>query len=272
MIELYHYGTPRHSGRYPYGSGERPFQGEDRSKIQKGISEKKRLAKEITGKDISTRDARVANRTLSDNPIKIKRGNTVQHITGVQFDRIRKGQLYVTATELDNKLYEAFLGMRLKSKGWNPQKVKLTLKEDLKAPSEKTQMNIFSDMIKDNKDEVIKDISSWLLHKGKISSIDDGVDKYQKMPLRDLYMDFNNSLEFVTNLQKKFYDILKRNGYNAVIDEHDKYGSWMQGEKPIIIMDALATVGEFTLEDINSSNKLLSALDDYMMLNRKKGG
>ena len=26
MSELYHYGTPRHSGRYPYGSGEDPYQ------------------------------------------------------------------------------------------------------------------------------------------------------------------------------------------------------------------------------------------------------
>jgi hypothetical protein len=26
--ELMHYGTPRHSGRYPYGSGDRPYQGE----------------------------------------------------------------------------------------------------------------------------------------------------------------------------------------------------------------------------------------------------
>lgn len=26
--ELYHYGTPRHSGRYPWGSGDRPYQGD----------------------------------------------------------------------------------------------------------------------------------------------------------------------------------------------------------------------------------------------------
>ena len=26
MSELMHYGTPRHSGRYPYGSGENPYQ------------------------------------------------------------------------------------------------------------------------------------------------------------------------------------------------------------------------------------------------------
>lgn len=30
---LMHYGIPRRSGRYPYGSGERPFQGEERSKV-----------------------------------------------------------------------------------------------------------------------------------------------------------------------------------------------------------------------------------------------
>lgn len=29
MEELYHYGTPRHSGRYPWGSGDNPFQHED---------------------------------------------------------------------------------------------------------------------------------------------------------------------------------------------------------------------------------------------------
>lgn len=121
-MELYHYGTPRHSGRYPYGSGERPYQSEERSKIQKGISEKKKLAKEVVGKDISTQDARTRNRSISDEPITISKNKTIQHITGIPFERIKAGQLYASATELDNKLYETFLGMRLKSKGWDPKK------------------------------------------------------------------------------------------------------------------------------------------------------
>ena len=29
--ELYHYGIPRRSGRYPWGSGDRPFQSEETS-------------------------------------------------------------------------------------------------------------------------------------------------------------------------------------------------------------------------------------------------
>ena len=36
--ELYHYGTPRHSGRYPYGSGARPYQGEKHDITRAGDS------------------------------------------------------------------------------------------------------------------------------------------------------------------------------------------------------------------------------------------
>ena len=46
MAELYHYGTPRHSGRYPWGSGDNPFQHESdflnsyRKLKDQGLSEK----------------------------------------------------------------------------------------------------------------------------------------------------------------------------------------------------------------------------------------
>ena len=34
--DLEHYGTPRHSGRYPWGSGENPYQGDEN--FQKHLS------------------------------------------------------------------------------------------------------------------------------------------------------------------------------------------------------------------------------------------
>lgn len=37
--ELCHYGTPRHSGRFPFGSGKRPFQGVSSIKRKKYINE-----------------------------------------------------------------------------------------------------------------------------------------------------------------------------------------------------------------------------------------
>lgn len=266
---LYHYGTPRHSGRYPWGSGKRPYQSEEDSKVEKGITEKQRLVKEVLGKEISRDDARVKNRTILDDPFTIRKGETIQHITGVSIEKLKSGQFYVSATDLDNKVYETFLGLRLKSKGWNPQKLTLSIKEDLKAPSEKTQMEVFSDMLKNGKKQVITDISQWLLHKGKINNIEEGINKYQNKSLRDIYMDFNNSLEYATQSSRTFYQKLKDMGYNAVIDEHDKYGSWMQGEKPIILMDALSMVSDFKVEDL-TSDKLIKALDDYMAINKQR--
>lgn len=46
--EIYHYGIPRRSGRYPYGSGERPFQDREQAKRLKNISVgKERLTNRI---------------------------------------------------------------------------------------------------------------------------------------------------------------------------------------------------------------------------------
>lgn len=39
--ELYHYGIPKRSGRYPYGSGERPYQGESQKTRSSFLSKKK---------------------------------------------------------------------------------------------------------------------------------------------------------------------------------------------------------------------------------------
>lgn len=38
--DIVHYGTPRHSGRYPWGSGERPYQGENKS-LSERVGEKR---------------------------------------------------------------------------------------------------------------------------------------------------------------------------------------------------------------------------------------
>lgn len=267
--DVQHYGTKRHSGRYPYGSGERPFQSENRSKIQKGISEKKKLAKEVLNVDISTSDAKSKNRYLKDSDFTLSKGSEIQHITGVPIKKLKSGQFYVTATEYDNKLYQAFLGMRLKSRGWNPQKVSITLKEDLKIPSKKTQMQIFEEMIKTDNNQIISDISEWLYSKGKVESIKDGILKESSKSLGDLYLDFNNSLEYSTKSSKHFYEKLQDMGYNGVVDEHDIYGSWMQGELPIIVIDAVSTCGDLKITDL-TSDRLLIALEDYMNLNRER--
>lgn len=47
MSELMHYGTPRHSGRYPWGSGENPQRNKDFRAIVKDLKAKGMSEKEI---------------------------------------------------------------------------------------------------------------------------------------------------------------------------------------------------------------------------------
>lgn len=243
--ELYHYGVKRRSGRYPWGSGKKPYQGDPI--VKKGVRKKKELAKNI-GVDLKNYQTN-QNRPMGE-AVNLKKGDKVQHI-GVNFSGKRKGQMYVTALETDNKLYEAFLSLNLLSKGYEPKKVTLTLSEDLKSPERKEQKKIFDSFYSQNKEQVDKDLKKWASEKNK--------------KLADVYDDFMNSLEKSSNSQKMFYDELRKRGYNAVLDEHDIEGSWIQGSSPLIIMDQLTTIGDFEIKNLNTT-RLKKALNDWLEL------
>lgn len=48
--ELFHYGTPRHSGRYPYGSGDRPYQDREPYRIEERKESRVKKALKSAGK------------------------------------------------------------------------------------------------------------------------------------------------------------------------------------------------------------------------------
>ena len=49
---------------------------------------------------------------------------------------------------------------------------------------------------------------------------------------------------------------MKERGYNAVLDQHDITGSWMQAQRPLIVMDAINTLGDIKVKNINESDIL----------------
>lgn len=259
--ELKHYGikgmkwgvrrTPEELGHLPNSS--KSALKTPRKLIDKGVNTKLSLAKDVLNKSLSKSQVRPRNR--DSGATKLSKGAKVQHITGVPFDSLRDDQLYVTTSEYDNKMYQAFLGMRLKSKGFNPQKVIMDIKTDLSAPSSKEQYKIFTKFQKDNKRLIQSSVERWLKEKGKDEPVADDS--------KELYAQFMNSLEKKSLARKEFYRILKNSGYNAVLDEHDVTGSWMQAEKPLIIMNALHTIGDFKVESL-SNRQLEKALDDWL--------
>ena len=78
---------------------------------------------------------------------------------------------------------------------------------------------------------------------------------------------FIKSLDQVSDSKKAFYDRLKDEGYNAVLDVHDITGSWMNAKKPLIVMDALYMFGDMKVHDI-TDKELNDSLKKYLKMNK----
>ena len=245
---LAHYGMPRRSGRYPWGSGDRPYQGDKLSITSKEVREKERKKKKSIAESYGVTYRKRSNKTNLDEEISLKKGEKVQHVSGINFDSIRKGNLYVTFDQYDNVLYKALLGGKLRNAGYDPKTVSLELSKSLKAPSSNAQYDLYKKFKSQNKETFDQYMNQFYKSKGKQRPTDE----------KEEYIDFTESLEKSSDVQKQFYNSLKEKGYNAVLDEHDRLGSWMQAKRPLIIMDALDVVGDVKVQDISKEEIVLN--------------
>lgn len=80
MDELYHYGTPQHSGRFPYGSGERPYQDlqkeQRKAKIKRVVKKALKVGGIVLGTAAVRGVAKIAIESLTANPILASGGST----------------------------------------------------------------------------------------------------------------------------------------------------------------------------------------------------
>lgn len=264
MNDILHYGTPRHSGRYPWGSGNRPYQSMHNKNVNKSIIKKQQLSSKILGRRLTNEEARTNNSTVTKDVV-IKTGQKVQHISANPIEKLHPGTLYISTTDKDNEMYKAFLGANLKNLGYNPKVLSMTLKTDIKAPSSKNQRKIFEDTFGADRDEVIKDMAKWKTDKGKYESMELAIKDIASKSNDEIYDMFVDFLEIKSASSDKFFDKLKGLGYNAILDEHDIFGSWMQAEQPLILIDAVRSVGEIHLNELTVS-EMSKALDNYLYL------
>lgn len=248
--ELYHYGTPRHSGRYPYGSGARPFQRqpelseEEKFKMQ-SIDRKSKLIKKQLGQTVDKRRLNIPDPDNSKS-LSLEKGKKVYHVTPNDFKSLRDGQdLFISATDKDRDMYRAYLTLMMKKKGFGVdtpiKEVEFTLKEDLKSPSNDEQRAIFNELYAQNKAQIDKDLNDYYTNPSKRPG--------------DTYDAFVKSLDSKGNVSKSmFYQAMKDNGYNAILDQHDVTGSWMQAQRPLILMSAMDSVGDMKVSDISDAD------------------
>ncbi len=105
--ELYHYGMPKRSGRYPYGSGDRPYQDSEVPKKKKRIfgrkkeeqqakekvkqlskNEKENLLREGTASDVLKYKNQLSNDELVRALNRIKTTESLKTYSRIQADEV----------------------------------------------------------------------------------------------------------------------------------------------------------------------------------------
>lgn len=143
---LEHYGTPRHSGRYPWGSGKDPY--------QKSVALKKyvdQLRKEgISEKDIAE---------------------------GLGFKSVKQFRSYVTISNAEIKKQQYLEAVKLKEKGYSNQ----AIGEHLKPPMTEGSVRNLLNPANKAKAEVVENIATMLkegIEKGKIIDLGEGTEAH----------------------------------------------------------------------------------------------
>lgn len=198
---------------------------------------------------------------------KIISQNTELHrIMGLgEKEQVRIGERqYVSYKKMDNMKYRGFMGEQQLSKAKNinnrlkgrsdEQKVydfTIKSKQDLKVASEKRAKDTLSQLFKndsDFRDSYIKSLDdfqerflSGKKFPTKYQQTVDAIRKGKPINEKKAYDLFNflliNKSDNAKNAQNAFYDSLKKQGMNAIVDTNDKKHSFTKAIAPIITFD-----------------------------------
>lgn len=215
MNELYHYGMPRRSGRYPYGSGDRPFQSASRSEIRK-------LEKGKERSDIFRKQHIIPKGTnvylVSKKPREHK---TTVSVSYLNIDRSKS--ININSFDKTKKSYE--------------RKMKLT--EDLKVPSRDHLKDTIEQQISKNPKlldsaitSIVKDlyphgVSEEDVLNGRINGkkktyevlFEQTYKEVSNQPLEKRFTQLISSFSDDNELKKSVINKLSEEGYNGIVDE-----------------------------------------------------
>lgn len=261
MKYLIHYGTPRHSGRYPWGSGENPYQNERKS-LKKGS---------------------IRNTVSVDKKFEKR----------IQKGKISKLYTYDPDNKWDKSVYEGPFSYYLTALRYGYRKKvkshKLEVKEDLKLASREERKKVFNDMLDnpEERDEIVKTIK----HVQKMTPPPEYLDAYIKEYPNDTTYPWMKRIAQADFDKKDIDRDVAYDAFTRVLDSPDMYRSvnhyidymskkydamiddnnfdiYNKAHDPVIIFkvnEKLNYLGSVPIEDIdiyNNTRKVYKGLTD----------
>lgn len=179
--ELFHYGVKRRSGRYPYGSGERPYQSEP----------SKRLTTEDLKKAIETGSTRAA----FNEKHTIPKGTTFYRVTSNKNEKGGTGaSTYVSYLPPERDLYRGgYIRFRDKAKKAYERTMKSNV--DITVPSRKETMEVVNNVVKKNpalRKESVESLLNMMIERAP--GIDECYDENTGKLIKNKYTNYLNNL------------------------------------------------------------------------------
>lgn len=172
--------------------------------------------------------------SLDKGDIRVKKGTSISRISAYD-ESNSKGTTYATYLKSDTNYYKSFFGRLVKSRGLDPSKnenpfqVKMEAAEDLVSPGLRKRIDLWLETYKDVQME--KSFDAYKTRFYYMMSSGNGKN-LSKNGYRIFQNELGNSKK--TYLRDKYFEKLRQNGYNMLIDDND---AGRYSKKPIIILD-----------------------------------
>lgn len=199
--------------------------------------------------------------------VKLKEGTTMQRVTAGGDSDTLHDEFYAAFGKHDIKRYDKGLNVHFGTKQgiFGPfhddnatrDTISMTVKKQVKAPSNKQAQKIFDEAMKNNPE--FREKANKLLKEHEDIYKQAGI----SMPGKNTYEKFNVALagKDETGAKSMFSKLVKEKGFNALIDINDQKYSGYNANKPLIMLDkdsvsiAKKKVGEKITEEMYQNGK-----------------
>lgn len=244
---------------------------------------------------ISAKEARKGSKfvmpelTGHDKDIVFRKGSIVQHVmTTPEKDLDR--HLFVAATPEDKANYAGFFAALTKYRNKADMMYRMELKanETLISPGKQKRVEEFLKLYNDDKVNISRELAEFNKREygGYFKKdVDYYAKQFENMSMKELkstgYYTFFNSLFSSDYNREQYFNRLKSQGYNSVVDDNDKR-SFMQSKAPLIVFNAQESlskkkVSELDMAEIQqnmikwSRMKHIDAVENFLMHHGVKG-